>query len=282
MEAEPGVLATSMFFVGSYIDVPEMGCSSVVVVNGDTRLASSRARRLAQQFWARRREFVVETLSVGQAVLQGQQINGGPVLLLDTADTTGGGASGDGIGLVRGLLDAAVEEPCLAMVVDPEAVERCRGAAIGQRLTLELGHKLDPQWGEPLKVAAKLLRKSEGRFQYRGGILGGAWASMGPSVVVQVGPVHVLVASLPTYDWAYEQYEVVGLDPGQAKFVGVKNMMNFRFGYGGMMKGYFVLDLPGPTPADMRSLPFSRIRRPLFPFDETIEDPELRIWTSGD
>ena len=43
--------------------------------------------------------------------------------------------------------------------------------------------------------------------------------------------------------------------------------MNFRFGYGDVMKGFFVLDLPGPTPPDMRLLPFTRIARPVFPLD---------------
>ena len=34
----------------------------------------------------------------------------------------------------------------------------------------------------------------------------------------------------------------------EAKFVGVKNMMNFRIGYREVTKGFFMLDLPGPTP----------------------------------
>ena len=113
-----------------------------------------------------------------------------------------------------------------------------------------------------------------------GGILGGAHASMGSTVVLQIGSVHLLVSSLPTYDWAYEQYEAVGLDPRRAKFVGVKNMMNFRFGYRDIMKAYFVLDLPGPTPADMRALPFGRIRRPAFPFDRGCKEPRLELATS--
>ncbi|MBI1923645.1 M81 family metallopeptidase [Candidatus Poribacteria bacterium] len=286
-----GVLSTSMFFVGSYIDVPEIGCSSVVVTDGDAEMASNYAVALARQFWDARHKFVVETMSVADAVRRGRQIEGGPVLLLDTADTTGGGASGDGIGLVKGLLDAGVDAPCLAMVVDPEGAQRCQAVAVGEEVTLDIGHKLDPQWGEPITVTAKVLRKSplnppfgkggRGDFRYRGGILGGAWASMGPSVVLAVGPVHLLVMTYPTYDWADEQYESMGMDVRRAKFVGVKNMMNFRFGYRDIMKGYFVLDLPGPTPADMRALPFQRINRPLFPLDENLQDPKVQISTSG-
>ena len=78
--------------------------------------------------------------------------------------------------------------------------------------------------------------------------------------------------SNPTYDWAAaEQYESVGLDPRAAKFVGVKNMMNFRRGYGGIMKAFFVLRFAGPTPTDYRKLPYKRVRRPIYPLDD-LED----------
>ena len=90
---------------------------------------------------------------------------------------------------------------------------------------------------------------------------------MGPSAVLAVGSIRLLVMSNPTYDWGDDQYRSAGLDPATAKFVGVKNMMNFRFGYRDVMKGYFVLDLPGPTPPDMRLLPFQRVNRPVFPLD---------------
>jgi len=281
MERAPGVLSTSLFFVGSYLDMPDMGCSSLVVADADPEQAVQGAEALARDFWGQRRAFAVRSLSVAEAVARGRAIEGGPVLLLDTADTTGGGASGDGIGVVKGLLAAGVAQPCLAMVVDPDAAQVCLRHGIGREVSLELGHKLDPRWGSPLRVTGKVLRSSEGRFRYSGGILGGSWASMGPSVVLQVGSIQILIMSNPTYDWADEQYRAADLHPEQAKFVGVKNMMNFRFGYRDIMKGFFVLDLPGPTPADMRSLPFRRIARPVFPLDEELTDPVIRLSASS-
>jgi microcystin degradation protein MlrC len=262
------ILSTSLFLVGSYIDVPDMGCSALVIADGDARHATRCANALAREFWLKRREFVVETVSVAEAVRRGREIKGGPVLLLDTADTTGGGAAGDSIALVRGLIEAGVTEPCLAMVVDPDAARRCHRTRIGETLSLSIGHRVDPQWGKPLKVTGKLVRKSDGRFRYSGGILSGTWSSMGPSAVLQIGSLSLLVMTHPTYDYAYEQYASVGLDPRRAKFVGVKNMMNFRVGYRDIMKGFFVVDCPGPTPTDMRALPFRRVKRPVFPIDD--------------
>jgi microcystin degradation protein MlrC len=280
LEERKGILSASVFLVGSYIDAPDMGCSALVVADGNVDLAVQEARRLAQRFWDGRRLYEVETVSVAEAVRHGRAIAGGPVLLLDTADTTGGGAAGDGIGLVRGLLDAGVEEPCLAQVVDPAAAAACHAAGEGAELRLAVGHGRDPRWGTPLELEGTVSRLLDGRFRYAGGILGGVEVSMGPSAVIGAGSVSLLVMSQPTYDWADDQYLAAGLDPAQAKFIGVKNMMNFRFGYGDVMKGFFVLDLPGPTPPDLRSLPFARITRPVFPLDRELEQPVIAVATS--
>jgi microcystin degradation protein MlrC len=281
LEGSGGILSASAFLVGSYIDAPDMGCSTVVIADCDEEAAVREARRLAQRFWDDRRLYEVETVPVDEAVRRGRELDGGPILLLDTADTTGGGAAGDGIGLVRGLLEAGVEEPCLAHVVDPAAAEACHLAGAGAEIELTVGHWRDPRWGEPLPLHGTVRRLLDGRFRYAGGILGGVEVSMGPSAVVEAGPVSLLVMSQPTYDWADDQYRAAGLDPDAAKFVGVKNMMNFRFGYGAVMKGFFVLDLPGPTPPDMRLLPFERITRPVFPLDRQLETPEIAITTSA-
>jgi microcystin degradation protein MlrC len=280
LELRPGILSTSLFFVGSYIDVPDMGCSTLVVTDGDASRAVKEARILAESFWAQRRDFGVTTYSVAEAVEQGRKVAGGPILLLDTADTTGGGASGDSVGLIKGLLDIGVTERCLTMVVDPEAAEACAKAGLGCEITVQLGHKLDPAWGKPITARGRVLWISDGRFQYTGGIHGGTWASMGRSAVIEVGSIQILIATYPTYDWADEQYRSMGMNPAGAKFVEIKNMMNFRFGYRDIMKGFFVLDLRGPTPPDMRMLSFKRATRPLFPLDEDISRPEMRISTS--
>jgi microcystin degradation protein MlrC len=281
MESRPGVLCVSLFQVGSYIDIPDTGCGPVVITNGDPALAERLARELAASWWDVREEFLVPTMSVAEAIDAGRRIEGGPVLLLDTADTTGGGAAGDSIALVKGLLEARVAEPCLAMAIDPEVAARCATLAPGAMLTADIGHKIDPQWGQPLRVTAELVRTSDGRFRYSGGIFGGTWSSMGPSAVLRIVSIELLVMSHPTYDWAYEQYESVGLDPRAGKFVGVKNMMNFRKGYAGIMKGFFVARLPGPTPIEYRDLPFERLSRPMYPFDVIGVMPEPRIAHSG-
>jgi microcystin degradation protein MlrC len=268
VEKEPGILSVSNFFVGSYIDIVEMGSGTLVIADGNPVSARAAAERLARQYWASRREFLVESVSVADAVARGRRIEGGPILLLNTADTTGGGAAGDSIDVATGLLAAAVEELSLAMVVDPAAAAACHAAGVGAIVSLEIGHRVDPRWGEPVRLTGTVGRLSEGGFRYTGGIFGGTDASMGRSAVLEIGPIRLLIMSRSTYDWADEQYRSMGLDAAMAKWVEAKNMMNFRKAYGAMMRGAFVLDAPGPTPPDMRALPFRRARRPWFPLDD--------------
>ena len=63
-----------------------MGCGSIVVTDNDPALAADEAQALAAQFWARRRAFEVEHFTVTEAVARGRKVEGGPVLLVDTAD----------------------------------------------------------------------------------------------------------------------------------------------------------------------------------------------------
>jgi microcystin degradation protein MlrC len=280
LESDPQVLSTALFLVGSYIDAPGMGCSALVITDDQPERAAAEATRLADEYWQRRHEFQVETLSVDEALQRGRRIAGGPVLLLDTADTTGGGAAGDSIALLRALLNADVNEETLVMVVDPAAAIRCHEAGRGATIDCHVGHSLDPRWGKPLHVHGRIETLTDGTFTYSAGILGGVEVSMGPAAVLAIGPIKLLIMSNATYDWGDDQYRAAGLDPAAAKFVGVKNMMNFRFGYTDMMKAYYVLDLPGPTPPDMRQLAFRRIQRPIFPLDPDLTDPQIEVVSS--
>ena len=272
LEQQPGILSASMFYVGSYIDIPEMGCCALVIADGDPDLAGRAAHRLADQYWADREQYLVDAIPVAEALARGRKIEGGPLILLNTADTTGGGAAGDSIDVAAGLIAARVAEPALAMVVDPKAAEACHAAGQGATVTLSIGHRVDTRWGKPAEITGRVVRLSDGHFRYTGGIFGGTESTMGASAVLAVGSIQLLVMSRSTYDWCDEQYRSAGLDPSLAKWVEAKNMMNFRRAYGEILKAAFVLDCPGPTPPDMRSLPFVRARRPWYPLDN-IDEP---------
>jgi microcystin degradation protein MlrC len=276
-EGRDGILSTSVFLVHPYLDLPDMGGGGLVIADGDLEAAARLAREIALQYWQRRDDLNPPVYSPAEAIAMGRRIEGGPVLLVETADCCGGGAAGDSVATLRALLEASLDETALVPVVDPAAARACHQAGVGSRLTLQLGHHVDPRWGRPLTVTGEVVKLSDGQFRYTGGIWEGQQGEMGPSAVFKIGPVSVLITTHATYDWADEQFRSLELDARQAKFVVVKNPMNHRLGYEGAYRAAYILDTPGPTPAVVNGLPYRRLARPYYPADREIPGLEAVV-----
>ncbi len=273
-EGQPGILSTSLFLVHPYLDQPGMGSGALVITDGDMDRSVAIASQLALDYWARRFELEPQSWTPADAVADGLRVTGGPVLLVETADCCGGGAAGDSIASLAALLRAAPDAASLIPVVDPDAAAACQRAGVGAGVTLQLGHKQDPRWGESLAVTGRVERLSDGRFRYVGGIFEGVEGEMGPSAVLVVGGARILITTFATYDWRDEQFQAVGLDPATAKFIVAKNPMNYRMAYGDFAKAVYILATPGPTPATVRNVRFEKLTRPYFPLDEEIANLE--------
>lgn len=279
-EAREGVLSTSLFMVHPYLDFAGMGGGGLVITDNDMDLAVELSTDIAERYWQSREALEQPLMSPDAAIRKGLEIDGGPVLLIETADCAGGGAAGDSIASIRALLDAELDVTSLAMVVDPEAAAACHAAGTGSELRLSLGHKLDPHWGEPIEVTGTVERISDGNFRYDGGIWADSEASMGPAAVFTADAVKILIATHATYDWADEQFRSMQLKPDEAKFVVVKNPMNYRFGYADITKAAFILDTPGPTPASVRGLQYKHMQQPYFPVDTEISELQPTVLQS--
>ena len=144
-EERPEVLSTSALMVHPYLDLPDLGGGGIVITNNDFETASELARRLAEYYWTRRFDLEVDVRSPEEAIRQGEEIVGGPVLLAETADCCGGGAAGDSVATLKALLETDCEGMALAPVVDPVAAAACHRAGEGSQVTVKVGHALDPQ-----------------------------------------------------------------------------------------------------------------------------------------
>jgi len=279
-EQEPDVYSTSAFLVHPYLDLPGMGGGGLVITNNDPALSEKLAHELAVQYWQQRFELEPAVISPAAAIQEGLKINGGPVLLVETADCCGGGAAGDSVCTLKALLELAAEETALVPVVDPLAAAACQQAGEGEQVTVELGHQLDPTWGESVTITGHVQSLSAGQFLYRGGIWDGTEGQMGPTAVLQVGGIKILITSFATYEWCGEQFKTLGLEAAGSKFVVAKNPMNYGLAYGEFAQATFILDTPGPTPATLKHVAYKHLQRPYFPADEEITDWQPTILRS--
>jgi microcystin degradation protein MlrC len=277
LEERSEVLSTSLLLVHPYMDVAEMGSGGLVITDDDQQLAAELATGIARRYWQRRHDLEPETMVPAVAIRQGLEIEGGPVILVETSDCCGGGAAGDSVATLRALVEADVSDLCYVPVVDPEAAAACHAAGQAAELTLELGHKRDPRWGEPITCTGVVSTLSDGQFIYTGGQWEGHLTHMGPSAVLSVGSIRVLITTRATYDWADEQFRLVELDPARAKFIVAKNPMNYRWAYGKIAAATLVLDTPGPTPATLKHVEFQKLKRPYFPADLEIDGLEPTV-----
>ena len=91
----------------------------------------------------------------------------------------------------------APNEIAIIPVVDPDAAQLAHKVGLEQKIELQLGHKIDPKWGEPILLEAVVTQLSDGAFTYRGGIWDGRVGCMGQTAVLKIGSIIRVLADDP-------------------------------------------------------------------------------------
>jgi microcystin degradation protein MlrC len=275
MEKDPKVLSVSVFAGFPLADIPDAGLGIYVVTDDDQALAERLAARLARVAWEHRREFIHTALPVKDAVARALAADARPVVLADMADNTGGGAAGDGTEILRELLRVGARSAVVACLWDAAAVQQCVKAGVGARVTLDVGGKVDDRHGAPLSVTGTVRTLSDGRFIHRGPMMNGLPGRLGPTAVLDVDDVKVI---LITHRWQTldpEMIRFVGLDPLKEKILVVKSTIHYRAAFEPIAKEIIEVDAPGLSSSNLSRFDFQRVRRPIFPLDpDTVYEPE--------
>jgi microcystin degradation protein MlrC len=66
-------------------------------------------------------------------------------------------------------------------------------------------------------------------------------------------------------------YRSLGLEPASAQVVVVKSPLGFRAAYESIAHDIMIVDAPGSVTPHLTTIPFTRLRRPLFPLDADME-----------
>lgn len=261
---------SSLFPVQPWLDLPDLGWS-VVVVGDDPLAAQLEANRLSQLAWASRHAFEPDLTPLEQAARMAlDAATPRPLVLSESADSPGAGASADGVVGLRGLLEAGVhrQRTILYPVVDPSAVARCLEVGVGERVTLEVGHASDTRYGLPLTLTGRVIRLSSGEFTFGPGYAPGTVGQMGRCAVLEVEGLSLLICERAAFTGDPALYRSVGLEPARAEVVVVRSASQFRAGYEPIAGRILVLDTPGDSTPHLERLPFVRRPVPLFPFED--------------
>lgn len=267
--------AVSIFPVQPWMDIEEMGCAVVSVTNGNQRSAQRQANSIARKLWNNKRAFDVKLIPVSDAIKAALKTNGGPVVLSESSDSTGSGSPGDSTGVLKHLVKAPLTESAAIFLVDPANVARAIKAGIGANVSLKVGGAFDKKNSKPVPVQGRVKLISDGRWVARArGYNTGITTEMGRTVVLEVGKVNILMAERSAMTVDPELFRSHGIDPVYCKIVVVKSPNGFRAAYEPIAKSIFVVDTPGVSTANLKSLPFRRVPRPIYPLDKETPKPK--------
>ena len=272
-EREPGMVSVTVAAGFPYADVPEAGLGVLAIADGDQARAEAVADEIAALAWKRRHEFVIRCTPVEKALqIAADAPDGasGPVVLADTADNPGAGAPCDGTILLRGLLDRGVQNAALGALWDPRAVEICRVAGVGANVELLLGGKTDDLHGEPLSVSGRVRLLSDGRFKNLGPMNTGAETRMGPTAVLAVGSVDVVITSNRVQALDAGVFLSQGINPSRKRVLVLKSSVHYRGAFEPLASRVVEVDTPGLSNSDLSRYPYQHVRRPIFPLDAMV------------
>ncbi len=271
-EKDPRVLACSNFAVHPFIDVPELGWAQVVVTEDDPGLALEICDSLSERAWAMRGtgdEPSALSISPEELLRSVREPREKPLVVSDIGDAVGAGAAGDSPELLRVLLDGGCDDlPIYMAITDPVAVDRLYGCEAGEEVALQVGAAISTQFFAPVAVTGTLLRKCDGRVKMGAGVAEGTVFDRGRTVVFGVGELRLVLSELPSAQFGPAIFSSAGLEPGAARAIVAKSMFHHVAGFGGVAGHFVWLNTPGPVHADVRTLPYTKISRPVFPLDE--------------
>jgi microcystin degradation protein MlrC len=235
------VLNASIYMCHLWNDDPDLGWSTVVTTDGDARRADELADELAERCWAVRHAMPPRFPAAAEAIAQARAATVarrlGVVMMSDASDVVAAGATGENTRLLAALLDDGKDLLSYVPLRDPAAVAGLWDTPVGERVTVRVGGKLDPARNEGLTVTGTVLRAQR-------------MAGFDRLVVLDLGPVRLVLTEGPALAMKPAFYEDVGLPVWKADVVVVKSFFPFRLFFLPMARKTLYVRTGGITDVD--------------------------------
>ena len=227
------------------------------------------ANELSREIWRRRDEETIAFRSIDEVMRAAQSDpGGGPLVIADGTDNPGGGGYGDATNLLRAMIAGAVKDVAVGHLYDPAAVQAAIKTGAGKTLRLSLGGHIDPAFGAPIETEAHIQSLSDGSFVNDGPMGKGVRSEMGPTAVLRIGGVEVIVISNRLQNTDLQTFLSQGIDPRKRRVLVVKSVHHFRAAYAPIAREVMIVDSGALCTPDPKRHAYTRLRRPIWPLDE--------------
>ncbi len=170
-----------------------------------------------------------------------------PVVVADTADNAGAGASSSTTGMARELLRQKARNAMVLIAHEPEAAAMAHAAGVGAVIEATLGVHVEGPGQEPLEGPWTVEKLSDGRFVGTGPMLGGAHCELGPTAILRKDGVSILVGSIRQQPLSRNTIRHMGVDPAKLGIIVVKSSVHFRNDFQEFAEAVLVADSRAPT-----------------------------------
>ena len=267
-ETEKGILVVSVQAGFGWADMQDCGPSIAVTYDGDKARAQQIADDLMDQVWETRHIDSLPLTPLAAAMAEAKRHGPKPLILADTTDNPGGGGYNDATGLLRAMLDAKLENACCHAICDPEAIAVINRAGVGTEIHVKLGGKIDPDYGAPIDLTARVVSLCDGKFVADGPMNKGVAFNHGPSAVLRAGGIDIVVVSHRLQTADLQALLSVGIDPRAKATIGLKSSHHFRAAYEPISRQVMLVDSGALCSHDLTRFKFPKVRRPVWPLDE--------------
>ncbi|MEI8210730.1 MAG: M81 family metallopeptidase [Planctomycetota bacterium] len=279
VESGPNGLSAGMFIGNPFTDVPALQTYSFVVTDNDVELAEREALRIAESFWPNRHRMQVPLVHLNAMATQLLQQTRGTIALVDAADATSSGASGDSNAILKKLIERGYRGRTLLPMVDAPAVQKAFAAGVGATIRTLVGGTLDPDRFQPLAIEGKVRHLSDGLF--RSESFGEVWDS-GLSAILECDNFTLAISSrgVSLYDRSF--FYSLGQNPRDFDAVIVKSPHCQHHMFADWCAAMIHVDAPGSSSANLAYLGHTRCPRPIFPLDQNVEfRPTVKTFRRG-
>jgi len=243
-------------------DLAECG-PSVVCHGWDETEVSAKAQALADMVLAREPQFAEELLDPDQAVTRAMAIAATasrPVVIADTQDNPGCGGTCDTTGLLEALVRHDAQGVAMCVMCDPDAARAAHEAGEGAAVTLDLGGRHAIPGDSPFHGTFTVTRLSDGRFRTTGRSIPGRDVDLGPTALLTIGGVSIVVANRRMQAFDQDIFRHIGIEPAEQKILVLKSTCHFRADFEPIAEAVLIAVAPGAHVVDSTKYPFRHLR----------------------
>ncbi len=270
VEPSKGVVAHSVVAEGDLVNLSYLAgfppsdlywCGPAVIAHAWSQQAADRAAdALTREIALREPEFAVPMVPPEDGVREAMAIArraSRPVVLCDTQDNPGCGATSDTTGVLEALVGLGAEGAMVGYLCDAEAATAAHRAGAGADITIALGGRSGPEGVTPLKATFRVARLGDGRMRTTGAVSGGRDIDLGPMALLTLGGVGVAVTSKRMQALDMAPFRHLGVEPKEQKILALKSTCHFRAEFEPIAEKVIVVIAPGGYLADPALVPLS-------------------------